>query len=182
MELKNSTNSSWRDEYKRLYLLDMQRRRPVFFADSQHPEKVLVWPKVSTANGLTKAICNFLTWKGHYTNRINTQGQARTKKIPKYNLASGKIEHLEKTWYTKSTTRKGTADIDAIVQGRPVKIEVKVGADRLSQEQREEMKRVQAAGGLYYVAREMQTFYDWYTRTFENDDPDLYCTPEGYSD
>lgn len=155
---------NWRDEYKRLFLQDLKNRSPVFYADSPDPESYLVWPKVKTANGLTKAICNFLKWKGHYSNRINTQGQARIQKIPKYSLSSGKIEYMEKGWHSKSMTRKGTADIDAIINGRPVKIEVKIGKDMLSKEQVAEMHRVEAAGGIYYVATNMEDFYEWYNR------------------
>ncbi|ANH80086.1 hypothetical protein A8C56_02985 [Niabella ginsenosidivorans] len=71
-----------------------------------------------TANGLTNCIMDFLKYHGHYANRINTTGQMR--KI------NGKM-----TW-TKGSTRKGTADIDAIINGTPVKIEVKIGRDRMS--------------------------------------------------
>ena len=175
----NSTKERWKAEYRRLYLADLKKRSPVWYADSPQPDVYLVWPKVKTANGLTKAICNFLKWNGHYSNRINTQGQARTKKIPKYSLSSGKVEYLEKVWHTKSTTRRGTADIDSIIYGRAVKIEVKVGVDVMSEWQVKEKERVEAAGGLYYLASDMEAFYQWYISTFEAD-PDFYTTPEGY--
>lgn len=163
----NNTKDSWRLEYKRLYDADLKKRSPVFYDDSVSPGDYIVWPKIGTANGLTKAICNFIRWKGFYANRINTQGQSRVQKIPKYNLSSGRVEYLEKSWRTKSMTRKGTADIDAIITGRPVKIEVKIGADKISGDQKEEKARVEAAGGIYFVAKEMQQFYDWYTKQFE---------------
>lgn len=101
-----------------------------------------------TANGLTNCIMDFLKYRGHYANRINTTGTMR--KI------NGKM-----TW-TKGTTRRGTADIDVIVNGKPVKIEVKIGRDRMSDAQKAEQSRVQAAGGVYLVVKNMDQFYTWY--------------------
>jgi hypothetical protein len=45
-------------------------------------------------------------------------------------------------------------------------IEVKVGKDRLSEDQRKEMAAIEQAGGIYYVARNMADFYEWYYKTF----------------
>jgi hypothetical protein len=44
---------------------------------------------------------------------------------------------------------------------------VKIGADRQSQAQKDYQKDVEAAGGLYYVAKDLTTFVQWYTNTFE---------------
>lgn len=173
------SNQTWQQQYKRLYLADLKRRSPVFYNDSPDPERYLVWPKVNTANGLTTAICNFLRWAGHYSNRINTQGQARIQKIPKYSLATGKIIHLEKSYHTKSTTRKGTADIDAIIAGRSVKIEIKIGKDRISPDQVKEKIRVEKAGGIYLIIHTMDEFYQWFI-SLSFDDPDLYSTIDAY--
>lgn len=101
-----------------------------------------------TANGLTTCIIDFLKYNGHYANRINTTGMLR------------KINGQMK--WTKSGTRKGTADIDAIIAGKPVKIEIKVGRDKISDHQRAEQKRVEAAGGVYLVIKNMDEFYEWH--------------------
>jgi hypothetical protein len=114
-----------------------------------------------TANGLQECIQDFLKYSGYYVNRINTQGQARVEKIQ---LAGGNVRKNVK--WTRGTTNKGTADMDAIIKGKPVKIEVKVGKDRQSKEQRAEEGRVTAAGGYYFIAHDMEQFLQWFDKTF----------------
>jgi hypothetical protein len=107
-----------------------------------------------TANGLTACIMDFLKYNGHYSNRINTTGMLRQVK--------GQMK------WTKSGTRKGTADIDAIINGKPVKIEIKIGRDKMSDEQKTEQHRVTAAGGVYIVCKKMDDFYNWYLEFVES--------------
>jgi hypothetical protein len=47
----------------------------------------------------------------------------------------------------------GQADIGAIIDGRPVEIEVKTASGRQSQEQRNWQAAVERAGGIYILAR-----------------------------
>jgi hypothetical protein len=117
-----------------------------------------------STNGLTKCIYDWLKYHDHYVNRIQSQGQVRVEKIP---LAFGNVR--EKIVWTHGTTNKGTADIDSIIFGKPVKIEVKCSAtkDRLSDHQLKEKKRIESSGGIYYVATNMQTFIEWYKQTFK---------------
>lgn len=102
-----------------------------------------------TANGLTRCVCDFLKFSGHYSNRINSMGiQRRTK--------AGEMR------WSYGATNKGTADIDAIINGVPVKIEIKIGNDRMSEAQFREQERVQRAGGQYIVVSSMDQFFYWY--------------------
>lgn len=59
---------------------------------------------------------------------------------------------------------KGTADIDSIINGKPVKIEIKCLAthDRMRPEQAKEQTRIEAAGGIYLVVTNMEDFIKWY--------------------
>lgn len=98
------------------------------------------YPIVTKANGLTLWVVNYLTWSGMYGNRINTQGQFMVEKYKGRVVSSG---------FRPSATRRGTADIDAIINGRPVKLEIKVGRDRPSEAQLKERDRVTRAGGIY---------------------------------
>lgn len=125
------------------------------------------WPKVSTANGLTMAIIRFLTWKGHYANRIGTQGQARVQKIPRFNIHSKQMQYFDKVSWTKGNTKRGTPDITAIIGGKAVWIEVKSGQDRMSIAQKEQQASIEMAGGIYYIAQTMEDFYGWYKDTFD---------------
>lgn len=117
-----------------------------------------------SSNSLTTAICDFLKFKGHYSNRINTQGQARKERIE---LAGG--NYLEKVKFTHGTTNRGTADIMACINGKHIAIEVKVGRDRMSEAQHKEQKRIEAAGGIYFLAKDFPAFFEWYNKTFDNE-------------
>ncbi len=112
-----------------------------------------------TTNKLTTAVCDWLKYSGHYVNRINTQGQARVEKIECF---GGKI--IEKTRYSYGTTNRGTADVDSIINGKPVKIEVKCAAtgDKVTKEQLEEKDRIERAGGIYIFVMDMPGFVQWY--------------------
>ncbi|MBO9619888.1 MAG: hypothetical protein J7539_12735 [Niabella sp.] len=101
-----------------------------------------------TANGLTNCIMDWLKYFGHYANRINTTGTMR------------KINGQMK--WTKGTTRRGTADITAVLFGRHVAIEVKVGKDRMSDAQKAERDRVQRSGGIYITVKDMPQFCEWF--------------------
>jgi hypothetical protein len=60
----------------------------------------------------------------------------------------------------------GTADISATIRGRSVKIEVKIGRDRQSDAQKRYQASIEAAGGIYYIARNIDDFMQWYNQTF----------------
>lgn len=63
----------------------------------------------------------------------------------------------------KSTTLKGTADLDCTMpNGKNAKIEIKVGTDRPRDEQLEMQKRVRKTGGVYEFIRNMNEFYYLY--------------------
>lgn len=47
---------------------------------------------------------------------------------------------------------KGVLDVEATVKGRSVKIDAKIGNDRLSQEQKKYCAAVERAGGLAFAA------------------------------
>ena len=113
-----------------------------------------------TANGLTKAITSFIQFNGFQAERINTMGVAREKRT-----TEGKV--IGVTW-TKSTTTKGSADISATIRGRSVKIEVKVGKDRQSESQKRYQESIERAGGVYIIARDFDTFVEWFDEFVKN--------------
>jgi hypothetical protein len=107
-----------------------------------------------TANGLTKAITSFIQFNGYQAERINTMGVARENK-----RTDGKV--IGVTW-TKGTTTAGSADISATIRGRSVKIEVKIGKDRQSDAQKRYQESIERAGGVYMIARDFDTFVEWF--------------------
>lgn len=102
----------------------------------------------ATANGLTRCIIEYIRQHGGQAERISITGRP--------NQIGGRI------MWTKSHMTRGTADISATIGGRSVKIEVKVGRDRQSSEQRNYQREVEQAGGIYYIARNFESFVKWY--------------------
>jgi hypothetical protein len=116
--------------------------------------------KDSTANGLTRAICDYINYNGYQAERINTMGTAREKKT-----TAGKV--IGVTW-TKGTSTAGSADISATIKGRSVKIEVKIGKDRQSEAQKRYQENIEKAGGIYIIAKDFDSFVDWYENFIQN--------------
>lgn len=109
------------------------------------------------ANELTRKIIRFIESQGWQAERIAVMGRP----IERRNCAG----HVVAVDWAKSNMTVGTADISATIKGRSVKIEVKVGADRQSIAQWKYQQSIERAGGLYYIARDFETFVDWYRVT-----------------
>jgi hypothetical protein len=139
-----------RARYTTAYHEWQRREHPVWVKDGHMMDPR--WPDTSTANGLTSFICNYLTWMGHRSTRINTQGQFVNEKHEGRIVSSG---------FRKSSTRKGTADISATVNGRSVMIEVKI-KDKPSPAQLEEQAKERAAGGVYEFIHNIAEFFTLY--------------------
>ena len=141
---------SWKKIMIELKLKHTESTHPDFFKLSGGYNMKVKSYNDNTTNSLTASILDFLKFKGHYYNRINCIGLNR--------FIKGKMI------YTPSSTRKGVADIHAIINGKHCSIEVKCKAtnDKLSEYQKQERERVEAAGGIYYIATDMENFINWY--------------------
>lgn len=117
------------------------------------------FPKVKTANGLTKFICNFLMWSNCHATRIASSGRLvdGIEKQPSGTLLT------TKKWIP-GTTRKGTADIKAVIKGRAVDIEIKIGSDKPSAFQLREQELIRQAGGIYEFIKTPQQFFELYDK------------------
>lgn len=120
------------------------------------PRSYFVKPKRedTTANGLTRCIIDFITLHGGQAERITVMGKPVEQRT-----ASGRTYGVK--WVQGQMT-VGSADISATIQGRSVKIEVKIGADRQSEAQRRYQSDIERAGGIYYIARNFADFKQWY--------------------
>lgn len=112
----------------------------------------------STANGLTRCIIDFIKLRGGQAERVSIMGRPIKQANGNY-------------MFGKSHMTKGTADISATIRGRSVKIEVKIGADRQSDAQRKYQADIERAGGLYYIARDFDSFVEWYNMNFRRTEP-----------
>lgn len=118
-----------------------------------------------SANGLTRCIIHFLRFKGQQAERINNTGRLIDNQRTFTDVVGKNRIIGEKKWI-KGTGTKGTADISAIIAGKSVKIEVKIGSDRQSTAQKEYQQQVEQAGGVYIVARTFEDFYNWFTEKY----------------
>ena len=112
----------------------------------------------NSTNALTKCIIKFLNYSNCQAERINTMGIYREGK----KIKVGENTRQLKGMFTPSTGTKGSADISAIIQGRSVKIEVKFGKDRQSEVQKQYQESVESAGGIYYIAKDFDSFILFY--------------------
>ena len=132
-------------------------------ADVQlQPQRHILTPSsknATTANELTRSIIYFIIRQGWQAERISITGRP----IKQMDYKGRCIGYT----FGSSHMTKGTADISATIRGRSVKIEVKIGADRQSDAQRKYQADIERAGGLYYIAKDFESFVEWYNRTFE---------------
>ncbi len=105
----------------------------------------------TTANSLTRCIIDYIKLHGGQAERITVMGRPTE--------VCGRVK------WGKSHMTVGTADISATIQGRSVKIEVKIGTDKQSKKQKKYQSDIERAGGLYYVARSFNEFVKWYENT-----------------
>lgn len=138
--------------------LDMNRQKYPTFPDHLRPA-----PKYSdkTANGLTKCIIDFLNFSGHQAERISSTGRFIDNRQT-YTDVIGITRTIGSGKWIPGSTAKGTADISATVQGRSVKIEVKIGKDRQSPDQVAYQQKIEKAGGVYIICKNFNDLYTWY--------------------
>jgi hypothetical protein len=112
----------------------------------------------SSANALTKAVTSFINLSGYQAERINTTGMWRQG--AKLKVGEG-IRQMPGKW-TKGTGTKGSADISATINGRSVKIEIKYGKDRQSDDQIKYQEMIEKAGGIYIIVKNFDDFIQWF--------------------
>ena len=103
--------------------------------------------KLNTAptNELTKQVIKAIRASGGYAVRINTIGFYK--------------EDLGK--WINGTTSKGTADVHACIFGKHLSLEIKVGSDTQSDDQKNIENEVLASGGVYLIVRTLEEFRAW---------------------
>ena len=118
-----------------------------------------------TANELTRCIIDYIEYKGGQAERINTTGIPIDSRRQVTDI-TGRTRNIGSLTWRPSGSTVGSADISATINGRSVKIEVKIGKDRQSEAQRRYQQAIERAGGLYYIARNFTEFHSWYRQNF----------------
>lgn len=132
-------------------------------SESRMPSEYIVRTKYTdkTANGLTKAIVKWINLNGYQAERISTSGRwVDNSKVVTDVLGNSKKIGSGK--YIKGSGTKGSADISATIKGRSIKIEVKM-KDKQSEAQIEYQKAIERAGGIYFIAKDFTSFYQFYS-------------------
>lgn len=133
-------------------------------SESRMPPEYIVRTKFTdkTANGLTKAIVKWINLNGYQAERISTSGRwVDNSKVVTDVL--GNQKKIGSGKYIKGSGTKGSADISATIKGKSIKIEVKIGKDKQSEAQKEYQKSIERAGGIYFIAKDFTSFYEFYT-------------------
>ena len=82
---------------------------------------------------------------------MNTQGN--------YNAKLGK--------WVKSGSTRGMADISAVVDGRSISVEVKIGKDKVRESQLKVKAQMEKAGGVYLIVRSFDDFIEQIKETLD---------------
>jgi len=127
------------DSIKELERLHFQKKKE---KSPHNPYPVKTLFRDDSANGLTKCIVAWLELHGHFAGRVNTTGT--------YSQRLGKYIH--------SGSRRGMADITAVIGGKHVSIEVKTGRDRMRSEQMKVKQEIEGAGGIFIVVSSFDDF------------------------
>jgi hypothetical protein len=114
-----------------------------------------------TANGLTKCVIEWIKLCGYQAERITVTGRL-VKGTKKFTDTVGYSRQIGSDKWIKSSMQVGTADISATIRGKSVKIEVKIGKDRMSEAQCSYRDSIIAAGGIYMVVTSFEDFYNKY--------------------
>lgn len=149
---------NWQRRYSDAHYTHTERTYPSIVSDGFYT--LPLFPSVITSNGLTAAIVNYCGWTGQYANRINTVG--RVIKGKDTQTAMGTIKGKEVM--IKGSTKRGTPDIDLIINGYPVKCEIKIGRDTQKEAQKEQERIITQAGGYYFIVRDIDRFFEIYDK------------------
>jgi hypothetical protein len=135
------------------------------------PDYARVEPKYTdkTANGLTKAVCDFLNLSGHQAERISTTGRYIDESKVVTDVL-GRKRKIGTGKYIPGNGTKGSADISSTIKmningrliGVSVKWEVKIGKDRQSEYQKDYQLSIEEATGYYFIVRNFEEFLNHY--------------------
>ena len=143
-------------ELERLADEDAARRHPSIAREHLAPRKYCD----RDANGLTKCVIDFIRLTGGMAERINCTGRY-VDRSQTFEDVTGRVRTIGTGQWLPTSGVKGTADISAVIQGRAVKIEIKI-RDAQSEDQKRYQEATERAGGIYLIVRSFAEFYDWY--------------------
>jgi hypothetical protein len=154
---------------KPLDILKQLKKESMLESYPNVPKYAISAPKYEdkTANGLTKCVKEFLELSGYQAERINTMGRPIDNRKQVTDIL-GRTKTIGSMTWGKSTATKGSADISATILGRSVKIEVKIGKDRQSEDQKIYQAKIESSGGQYWIVKNFDDFIKKYEEFVES--------------
>lgn len=107
----------------------------------------------SPTNQLTDNVLGLLAVHNIFAFRINTMGVPRR-------VTGGKI-------IFSPSPHKGISDIISIYKGHFIGIELKIGYDKQSQEQKQFEQDVKRSGGCYFIASDIEDVANFFLNKFD---------------
>ena len=129
--------------------------------ENPFPDSCIHEYKPAKANGLTRCIKDFIEFNGGQAERISVTGRM----VDNTKVVSDVMGHrriVGSVSYQKSSMTRGSADISATINGRSVKIEIKIGKDRQSDAQKKYEQSIERAGGIYLIVHTLADFVNWW--------------------
>jgi hypothetical protein len=132
------------------------------------PAHYIPQPKVSesSANDLTKTVIAFLKAEGHQAERISTTGRYIDTRVD-YTDALGHKRQVGSGKWIKGSGTRGSADISCVIRSQALKVEIKYGKDRQSEDQKVYQANVEQAQGRYWIVRDLDSFINQYDKLME---------------
>lgn len=150
------------NELKRILKEEQRRKYPSL---PEYAISINTFDKMKPEKREKKRIEGFLLAKGHYAAIIENRGQRiDNRKVITDSIGRQKV--IGSVEFIGSGMRKGIADIKAVINGKPIDIELKrvykKGKDKQSDEQKTEQSRIEMAGGEYWIVSSFEDFYEKY--------------------
>lgn len=139
--------NEWKTMLKQLKLEHIRRTAPAFFQASGS-YSMQVKPYSDRTNiGLTRCITDYLRYSG-------------------YHLVDRKSNRRQSFKWRKSPSQSNPEEIEAVIHGRALRIQIRIGDEPVSGQQLREKLKAESTGGLFYVARDFQSFLHWFETVF----------------
>ena len=119
------------------------------------------------SNALTRKIIDFLRLSGHWAERNSNTGFRKDSRKTFVDVVGITRTIGSSTWIKGSGTR-GTADLHCVINGKSVMAEIKIGADRQSERQKEYQKNIERAGACYIIVKSFADFVNFYDEFLKN--------------
>jgi hypothetical protein len=157
----------WTERYKNSHHKFTEAKSPAFFAASGDFTMKVNYPKVTSSNGLRRAIINFMVWEGHHLEATNTMGRPIDKRETYVDLVGrqriiGSLEWQKGSGDLGSSDAKGHLKLPGHKFAIPLYVEIKYGKDKMSKDQQKYESKVSATGGVYVVIKNIDQWFDVY--------------------